>query len=217
MITALIFDLDGVLVDTAKYHFIAWKKLADELNIPFTETDNEKLKGVSRMDSLDIILNLGGLSLTAEEKMALADRKNAWFVEFVNSMSPAEIFPGVKELLQSLRQAGIRIALASSSKNASTVLKLLKIDSLFDVVVDGTMVQQAKPNPELFLLAAKQLGEQPVDCIVVEDAEAGVEAAKRAGMKCIGVGDARILTKADWVVAKIADFKLSDLEKLTIS
>lgn len=214
MITAFIFDLDGVLVDTAKYHFIAWKKLADELGIPFTETDNERLKGVSRMDSLDIILSLGGVSLSAEKKAELADKKNSWFVEFVNNMSPDEIFPGVKELLLSIKKNGFSVALASSSKNAPAVLKLLNIEDQFDAVVDGTMVQQAKPDPEIFLLAARKLGKQPSDCVVFEDAEAGVEAAKRARMKCVGVGNAQSLSKADYVVNQLADFKLSDLEKI---
>jgi beta-phosphoglucomutase len=213
LITALIFDLDGVLVDTAKYHFIAWKKLADQLGIAFTETDNERLKGVSRMDSLDIILSIGGVSLTQEQKFELADKKNSWFVEFVNKMSPDEIFPGVKELLRDAKQKGFGIALASSSKNAPAVLRLLNIEDQFDAVVDGTMVQNAKPDPEIFLLAAQLLGKQPSDCVVFEDAEAGVEAAKHAKMKCIGIGNAQSLSKADYIVNQIADFKLTDLEK----
>jgi beta-phosphoglucomutase len=214
LITAFIFDLDGVLVDTAKYHFIAWKKLADELGIPFTETDNERLKGVSRMDSLDIILSLGGVTLSAEKKAELADKKNFWFVNFINKLAPDEIFPGAKELLQSIRKKGFGVALASSSKNAPAVLRLLKIEDQFDAVVDGTMVQQAKPDPEIFLLAAKKLGKLPSDCVVFEDAEAGVEAAKRATMKCVGVGSAQSLAKADYIVNQLADFKLTDLEKL---
>lgn len=215
MIKAYIFDLDGVLVDTAKYHFIAWKKLADELNIPFTQHDNEKLKGVSRMDSLDIILKLGNRSLSNKEKNELADRKNKWFVEFVNGMSPSEIFPGVKELLTELKRKGFKVALASSSKNAPAVLNLLKITHLFDAIVDGSMVVNAKPDPELFLLAANKLTTPPSQCVVFEDAEAGVEAAKRAGMKCVGVGSVVNLNQADLIVKEIADFKLIDLEKLS--
>lgn len=211
---ACIFDLDGVLVDTAKYHFIAWKKLADELNIPFTEADNEKLKGVSRMDSLDIILSLGNVSLSPIEKEKLADRKNKWFVEFVNQMTPAEIFPGVVELLSALHEKGILVGLASSSKNAPAVLRLLNIAHHFNTVVDGSMVINAKPDPELFLLAAKRLELQPSDCVIFEDAEAGVEAAKRAGMKCVGIGSADNLHQADLIVERISKFKLTDLEKL---
>jgi beta-phosphoglucomutase len=214
LITAFIFDLDGVLVDTAKYHFIAWKKLADELGIPFTETDNERLKGVSRMDSLDIILSIGGVTLSAERKIELANKKNSWFVDFVNNMKPDDIFPGVKELLQSIRAKGFSVALASSSKNAPAVLKLLKIEDQFDVVVDGTMVQQAKPDPEIFLLAANKLGKVQSECVVFEDAEAGVEAAKRAHMKCVGVGNSKSLYKADYIVSQMADFKITDLEKI---
>jgi beta-phosphoglucomutase len=174
VIRACIFDLDGVIVDTAKHHFIAWKKLADELNISFTQDDNEKLKGVSRMDSLDILLKLGNRSLSTEEKYKLADRKNKWFVEFTTGISPSEIFPGVKELLTELKKRGIRIGLASSSKNAPLVLQLLGITSLFDVVIDASMVKDAKPDPELFLLAAKKLEVAPAECLVFEDAEAGV-------------------------------------------
>jgi len=214
VIKACIFDLDGVLVDTAKYHFIAWKKLADELQIPFTETDNEKLKGVSRMDSLDIILNLGAKTLSVEEKQTLAERKNAWFVDFVNRMTPDEIFPGVIELLSNLHKKNIQVGLASSSKNAPAVLRLLNIENQFDTVVDGSMVTLAKPDPELFLLAAKRLQTSPADCVVFEDAEAGVEAAKRAGMKCVGVGSVENLHQADFIVQQISDFKLTDLEKL---
>lgn len=213
---AYIFDLDGVLVDTAKYHFIAWKKLADELNIPFTHDDNEKLKGVSRMDSLEIILKLGGRSLSAQEKNELADRKNKWFVDFVNGMSPSEIFPGVKELLTDLMKRGHKVGLASSSKNAPAVLQLLGITSLFDAVVDGSMVTNAKPDPELFLLAANKLNTPPSQCVVFEDAEAGVEAAKRAGMLCVGVGSVTNLHQADFIVKQVADFKLTDLEKLSV-
>jgi beta-phosphoglucomutase len=215
MVKAYLFDLDGVLVDTAKYHFIAWKKLADELNIPFTHDDNEKLKGVSRMDSLDIILKLGGRSLSTQEKNELADRKNKWFVDFVNGMSPSEIFPGVKELLAELKKRGLKVGLASSSKNAPAVLQLLGITSLFDAIVDGSMVTNAKPDPELFLLASEKLNTPPSECVVFEDAEAGVEAAKRAGMKCVGVGSVSILHQADFIVKQVADFKLTDLEKLS--
>lgn len=214
MITAFIFDLDGVLVDTAKYHYIAWKKLADELGVPFTETDNERLKGVSRMDSLDIILSIGALSLPNQRKIELAKKKNNSFVEFINNMSPDEIFPGVKDLLVSIKEKQFGVALASSSKNAPAVLRLLKIEDLFDVVVDGTMVNQAKPDPKIFLLAAELLGKHPSQCVVFEDAEAGVEAAKRANMKCIGIGNPQSLSKADLIIPQVADFKLTDLENI---
>ena len=216
LIKAVIFDLDGVIVDTAHYHFLAWKRLANELGIELTKEDNEKLKGVSRMHSLEIILGLGGgsIELTPYEKQKLANKKNAWFVDYVERMAPEEIFPGVKVLLQKLRERGIKVGLASSSKNANTVLQLLHIQNEFDVVVDGNMLTNSKPDPEIFLLAASKLGVAPSFCVVFEDAEAGVEAAVAAGMKCIGVGSADQLKKADRIIAQTGDFKLETLEEL---
>src|SRR6478736_5188457 len=196
MIKAVIFDLDGVIVDTAHYHFIAWKRLAKELGIHFTEQENEQLKGVSRMRSLEIILELGNLRLSQEEMERLATKKNQWFVDYINAMKPEEIFPGVKEMIQKIRSHGIKIGLASSSKNADTVLTLLNIKNLFDVIVDGTMIVHTKPDPEIFLLAAEKLNVPPSQCLVFEDAEAGVEAAIAAGMRCIGVGSPQQLSNA---------------------
>lgn len=210
---ACIFDLDGVIVDTAKYHFVAWKKLAEELGVSLTEDDNERLKGVSRMESLNIILSLGGLDVDDSEKIRLADKKNAWFVNYINEMKKEEIFPGVISLLQSLREKKTKIALASSSKNAKTVIDKLEIRDWFEVIVDGTMITHSKPDPEIFLLAAERLGLEPKDCIVVEDAEAGVEAAKSAGMKCIGIGSVAQLGKADVVVNQIQELNTETLEK----
>ena len=211
MIKAVIFDLDGVIVDTANYHYLAWKRLALELGFDLTLDQNELLKGVSRMRSLDIILDLGGIKLSASEKERFANKKNGWFVEFVNEMKPEEIFPGVKDLLRSIRAQGLKVALASSSKNAPSVIRLLNIQNEFDAVVDGTMIIHSKPDPEIFLLAAKKLGIEPASCVVFEDAEAGVEAALAAGMKCVGVGSAEQLGKANLVIAKTADFKLQTL------
>jgi len=216
LIKAVIFDLDGVIVDTAHYHFLAWKRLASELGIDLTKEDNEKLKGVSRMHSLEIILGLGGgsIELTPYEKEKLANKKNAWFVDYLERMVPEEIFPGVKVLLQKLRERGIKVGLASSSKNATTVLQLLHIQNEFDIVVDGNMVINSKPDPEIFLLAAEKLGIAPANCVVFEDAQAGVEAALAAGMKCVGVGHADQLGKADRIIAQTGDFKLETLEVL---
>lgn len=212
MIQAVIFDLDGVIVDTAHYHFVAWQRLARELGITFTEHDNERLKGVSRMRSLEIILEIGGVSLSEEKKEELATKKNSWFVEYIEAIKPEEIFPGVREMLQGLRQQGYKIALASSSKNAETVIRLLQIGHLFDAIVDGTMITHTKPDPEIFLLAAKKLNVAPANCVVFEDAEAGVEAALAAGMKCVGVGSPRQLGKANVIVSKTADFNLAQLK-----
>ena len=216
MIRACIFDLDGVIVDTAHYHFLAWRRLARELGFELTEQQNEQLKGVSRMHSLDIILALGGVSLSQHEKELLANKKNAWFVDYLERMAPEEIFPGVKNLVRDLRSSGIKVALASSSKNAKTVIQLLHIQNDFDAVVDGTMITHSKPHPEIFLLAARKLGVDPKDCLVFEDAEAGVEAALAAGMKCVGVGSPGQLGKADKVILKTGEFKVSSLQELEI-
>lgn len=214
LIKAAIFDLDGVIVDTAHYHYLAWKQLAAGLDIDLTPEDNERLKGVSRMKSLEIILEIGGISLSEDEKVRLADRKNAWFVELIEKMSPDEIFPGVIRLISELRERGILIGLASSSKNAQRVLDLLNIRDQFNVIVDGTMITHSKPDPEIFLLAAELLQLRPEECCVFEDAEAGVEAALRAGMRCVGVGDAKVLGSADVVVARTGDFQASRLTEL---
>jgi beta-phosphoglucomutase len=214
LIKAAIFDLDGVIVDTAHYHYLAWKQLAAELGIDLTPEDNERLKGVSRMRSLEIILEIGGITLPERDMVMLADKKNSWFVELIEKMTPDEIFPSVTELIASMRKRGIRIGLASSSKNAPRVLDLLKIREHFDVIVDGTMITHSKPDPEIFLLAAFKLGLDPKVCVVFEDAEAGVEAALRAGMKCVGVGNIAQLNKANLVFEKTGDFQVKDLESL---
>lgn len=214
MIKACIFDLDGVIVDTAHYHFIAWKRLAEDLGINFTEKDNERLKGVSRIKSMDILLDIGKVNMSSEAKNQLADKKNSRFLEFIEKMKPDEIFPGVKNLLKDLRSKEIKIALASSSKNAQKVIERLDIENKFDVIVDGTMIIHTKPDPEIFLLAASRLGIDPTNCLVFEDAEAGVEAALAAGMKCIGIGSSEQLHKSNNVIQKIGDFKYGDLLSL---
>jgi beta-phosphoglucomutase len=214
LITTCIFDLDGVIVDTAKFHYLAWQRLARELGISFTESDNERLKGVSRLESLDILLSLGNREADQKTKNELADRKNRWFVEFINALKPEEIFPGVRELLQQLKKKGYKLGLASSSKNAGTVIERLDIANLFDCVVDGTMIRNSKPDPEVFLLTASKLSSQAAECVVFEDAEAGVEAAIRAGMKCIGIGSSTQLGKADLVIPKTGSFELHTLGTL---
>jgi len=214
MIKAAIFDLDGVIVDTAHYHYIAWKRLASEFNINLTIEQNERLKGVSRMRSLEIILELGNIHLPEEEKEKLAAKKNNWFVEYIESIRPEEIFPGVRELILAIKQQGIKIALASSSKNAPRVIELLKIAELFEAIVDGGMITHTKPHPEIFLLAAAKLNVAPAACVVFEDAEAGVEAALAAGMKCVGVGSVTQLGKANKVIARTGDFEVNWLKAL---
>jgi beta-phosphoglucomutase len=214
LIKACIFDLDGVIVDTAHYHFLAWERLAKEMGINFTETDNERLKGVSRMRSLEIILELGGVSLSEHDKETQANKKNTWFVDYLERMAPEEVFPGVRSLIRDLRALGIKVALASSSKNAKMVMQLLHIQHDFDAVVDGTMVVHSKPDPEIFLLAALKLGVDPKHCVVFEDAEAGVEAARAAGMKCVGVGSPIQLGLANKVITKTGEFKIEELQEL---
>lgn len=211
VIKGCIFDLDGVIVDTAHYHFLAWKRLAAELNYMLTPADNEQLKGVSRMKSLEIVLNLAGASASPEEMKRLADRKNIWFKAYIGQMTPGEIFPGVKCLIARLRDAGIKVGLASSSKNARQVIELLAIAKQFDAIVDGTMIRHTKPHPEIFLKTAELLALAPQSCVVVEDAAAGVEAALAAGMKCIGIGKRELLGKANAVFTKTADINLSTL------
>jgi len=211
-IKGCIFDLDGVIVDTAKYHYLAWKRLAAELGFFFSEKDNERLKGVSRMASLEILLQVGGLSFSEEEKLSMAERKNRWYVEYITGMKEDEVLPGAKKFLKSARASGLKLALGSASKNALTILNGLKLTGYFDAVIDGTRVSRAKPDPEVFLLAAEKLGLSPGSCVVFEDAQAGVEAAKRAGMRCIGVGTGPELSGADMRIPGFEGVDLSILK-----
>jgi beta-phosphoglucomutase len=198
---AAIFDLDGVIVDTAKYHFLAWKRLANELGFDFTAADNERLKGVSRVRSLEILLEIGNVSVDEETRRQVAARKNEWYVDYIRQMDASEILPGAMEYLQLLRMKGVRIALGSASKNAPLILERLGISMLFDAIVDGNKVSKAKPDPEVFLRAAEEL-KIPIDeCVVFEDAEAGIEAAHRAGMTAVGIGKPALLKDADIVIA----------------
>jgi beta-phosphoglucomutase len=200
MIKGCIFDLDGVVVDTAKYHYLAWKRLANELGFEFTEKDNERLKGVSRMKSLEILLEIGNLSFDEETKLKLAEKKNNWYVEYISKMDESEILPGVKEFLSQLKENGYKIALGSVSKNAMIILENTNLKQYFDAIIDGNKVTKAKPDPEVFLKGAEELNLKPEECIVFEDAIAGIEAARRANMKVIGVGSKEILKDADMVI-----------------
>lgn len=195
-----IFDLDGVIVDTAKYHYLAWRSLAADLGFEFTEAHNERLKGVSRMRSLDILLEIGGLEFDEAEKTAMAERKNRRYVDYISRLDDSELLPGVREYLGRLKERGIGIALGSASKNAVFILDKLKITGLFDAVVDGNTVSRAKPDPEVFQTACRRLGLQPADCVVFEDAEAGVAAARAAGMRVVGIGKREKLAAADVVI-----------------
>lgn len=210
---ACIFDLDGVIVDTVPAHYVAWKVMADELNIPFDEEENEHLKGVSRVDSMKHILALGNLEKTDEEVLAYTVRKNEIYVDIISSMTPTDILPGVLDLIDLLKVNGIAIAIGSSSKNTPTILKAVNLDKAFEVIIDGSDVTNSKPDPEVFLKGAAGLGLSPADCIVIEDAISGVEASKRAGMKCIGVGDPSVLS-ADIVISDLSSVDINFLKAL---
>ena len=210
MIKGFLFDLDGVIVDTAKYHFLAWKRLADELSIPFTENDNDRLKGVSRMRSLDILLEIGGMNVSEEIKEELATKKNTWYVNYITKMTPNDILPGALEFIKQAKEQDVKIALGSASKNAMTILERLKITNYFDAIISGNEVSKAKPDPEVFLKGAEAVGLPPEACLVFEDAEAGVEAALNAHMKCIGIGSQDVLGAADKVVDGLAVLSVSD-------
>ena len=204
-IEGAIFDLDGVLVDTAKYHYLAWKRLAAELGFNFTEADNERLKGVSRVRSLEILLETGKVKMPAEQREKAASRKNAWYVEYLYTLDESALLSGTKEYLLLLRENGIRIALGSASKNAPLILERLKIAALFDAVIDGNSVSKAKPDPEVFLKGAAALSLFPERCVVFEDALAGIEAAKAGGMSAIAVGRPDNLPGADRYISSLAD------------
>lgn len=210
-IKAFIFDLDGVIVDTAVYHFKAWKKLANTLGFDFTEAQNEQLKGISRIDSLNLILGWGGVKKTTSEVQELATLKNKWYVEMIDKMTAQEILPGVQSLLASLKSQGIKCALGSASKNAGLILERTGLTSFFDVVVDGNSVSASKPNPEVFLKAAQLLQVAPQQCVVFEDALAGIEAAKNADMQVIGIGEANILENADWVLPNLEGHSVAQI------
>jgi beta-phosphoglucomutase len=213
-IKACIFDLDGVIVDTAIYHYKAWKRLANELQFDFTEEGNEKLKGISRKESLNLILGWGGVDKTEDERAELAHRKNNWYVEMISEMSPEEILPGALEFLKSLKSAGYKTALGSASKNAGIILSKVGLAEYFDAIVDGNVVTASKPDPQVFLKGAEMLGLEPAACVVFEDAIAGVEAAKAGGMKVVGIGSAETLSGADLVVTGLHEMNLELLKKL---
>jgi len=208
---ACIFDLDGVVVDTAKYHFLAWKRLTDDLGIAFTEKDNERLKGVSRMASLEIILEIGGKNFPSHEKAKMAALKNKWYIEYISRMTPGEILPGTLEFIGELKRHNIKIALGSASRNTPMILERVGINSLFDAVADGNSVHKAKPDPEVFLKAAAMLGVAAKRCIVFEDAIAGVQASLNAGMICIGIGQEKVLTNANMVVKGLFEMNIGKL------
>ena len=210
-IRACLFDLDGVVVDTAKYHYIAWEKIADELGFHFTEKDNERLKGVSRMESLEILLEVGKIKIDYYKKEELALKKNNLYLSYIQRMTPDEILPGVIPFMDELKSNGIMIALGSASKNALFILEKIKLTQKFDAVIDGNKVKNAKPDPEVFLKGAIELGVTPQNCLVFEDAQAGIDAARNSGMYIIGIGQTENLKNADHVIPGFQKFHFNQL------
>jgi beta-phosphoglucomutase len=204
-ITGAIFDLDGVIVDTAKYHYCAWKRLACELGFDFCEADNELLKGVSRMQSLEILLGLGCVSLTENQKEEAAARKNAWYVEYLNTLNKTDLLPGTIEYIKRLKNENIRTAIGSASKNTPLILARLEIECFFNAAIDGNSVIKTKPDPEVFIKCASAIDLTKEQCVVFEDALAGIQAAKSCGMKVIGVGRPELLPGADLYINSLAD------------
>lgn len=211
---AVIFDLDGVITDSAYYHYLAWKELADELGIPFDEAYNEKLKGVSRMESLELILANGDTcaQYSEEEKLAMAEKKNDNYKELIKQITPEDILPGIRELLDELKAADIKIALASVSKNAPFIIGQLQLESYFDYIADAVKVPNAKPFPDIFLAGRDAFGLKSEECIGVEDARTGIEAIHRAGMKAVGVGTPAEMEEADLLLTT-AELKLDTIKE----
>ena len=210
-ISAFIFDLDGVLVDTAEYHYRGWKRLADEEGLPFDRKDNEALRGISRRESLLLILK--GRALPEDQIQEMMERKNRYYVEFIQEITTADLLPGARELLQQIRNAGLKSAIGSASKNTCQVLDKLGIESLIDAVSDGFSVENPKPAPDLFLHAAAQLGFPPGECVVVEDAAAGIQAARTGGFRSIGLGPIERVSAAEVVFPSLAGVQLEQIMK----
>jgi beta-phosphoglucomutase len=205
---AFLFDLDGVLVSTEHNHFIAWQRCAHSLDIPFTEKENELLKGVSRVDSLKKILELGNRTITAEQFEALLKSKNDFYLDSIQNLNQSNLLPGVLDLLTQAKERGVLLGVGSSSKNANFILEKLQILNFFQVVIDGNGVSDPKPHPEVFLNGAKALGIDPANCLVFEDAASGIAAAKAGGFTAVGVGNPNI--------ANIADLYLNDLTEFRV-
>lgn len=214
VLRACIFDLDGVLVDTAAYHYQAWKRLANELGFDFTEDQNEQLKGISRMDSLNRILDWGDVKISDANKQQLATKKNDWYVKMISNMKAQDVLPGSRELLESIQMSGLKCALGSASRNSSLILDRTGLASYFDAIVDGNSVTSSKPDPEVFLKGAELLRTDPQDCVVFEDGIAGVQAARAAGMRVVGIGREEVLYQTDLVVSGLDMINLNKIGEL---
>ena len=211
LIEAALFDLDGVLVSTDRLHYQAWKQLADEEGIYFDNKINHRLRGVSRAQSLDIILERSPREYTAQQKLALCNRKNKYFKDLIKALTPEDWLDGAKDLLLSLRSEELKLALCSSSRNAQAILERLQGQAYFDEIVDGNEITRTKPDPQIFELAAERLRANPKKCVVFEDANSGVQAAKSAGMYCVGIGDENRLQLADIVLQSLCGVSGPDL------
>ena len=213
MIKGILFDLDGVIVDTAVFHYAAWRRMANVLGFDIDEEFNETLKGISRMDSIDRILAKGGLELSKERILELASHKNEWYLEFVDQMTTENILPGISELIAQIKSNGFKMALGSASKNAPKILERIGLIDMFDALVDGNSVKRSKPDPEVFLKGAEALTLKNEECLVVEDAFAGIEAAHSAGMKAIGIGTVENLPNADLILESFEGQNLLEILK----
>jgi beta-phosphoglucomutase len=211
MFKAFLFDLDGVLTDTSEFHFLAWQRLATELGISFTREDNEALRGVSRRESLTLLLK--GREVTEEQAAEMMGRKNGYYLDLVNQMTPANLLPGAKEILVELGGMGVKRMIVSSSKNAQLVVDRLELEPLIDGLVDGNSPARSKPYPDLFLQGARKAGFQPSDCLVVEDAAAGVEAAHAAGMPALGLGPVERVGEAELVLLSLEGHTAAEILK----
>lgn len=209
-----IFDLDGVIVDTAKYHYLAWQKLANQLGFEFSEEQNELFKGVSRKRCLEILIKIGNITATKDQFDTWMIEKNIDYLEYIKNMDASEILPDVSKVLEFLKGRNIPIALGSASKNARPILEKVNLLHYFDIIVDGNNVTKAKPDPEVFLLAAKQLGVKATDCIVFEDAVAGIEAANAAKMISIGIGNEKTLREAQFNFTDFTEMSIDFIEGL---
>lgn len=210
-IRGFIFDLDGVLVDTARYHFKAWRKLANSLGIDFSETENEQLKGVSRRNSLEKILNWGQKTVSESDFDRLMEQKNNWYLEFIEHMDSEEVLPGAREFLDRTQEAGLKIALGSASKNALLILEKTGLQKYFDVIIDGNSTDRSKPDPQVFLMGAEGLSIAPNEGVVFEDSISGLEAARRGGFHCVGIGNADSLGAEEYLVSGLHEVSPSDI------
>lgn len=218
MLKAVLFDLDGVITDSAQYHYLAWKQLADKLGIPFDEVYNEKLKGVSRMDSLNLILRNGNMEcfFSEEEKEVLAEEKNNNYKKLISRITPADILPGIKELLVELKDHNVKTCVCSVSKNAFYIIERLGLNGYFDHIIDAAKIKNAKPESDIFAIGAYILQADPVNCVGIEDAKAGIEAIHKAGIKAVGVGSCEQMQEADLILENTGKLNYHILNELTV-